>query len=137
LLRVLRFKEFVMPRIALPHFPHITPQAIKQMDSAKTLAGMLLAAVLAALLVVADQLIETWADGHLLVGWVALWTAAFAALALLAPSLRQLSSTLALTVARWSQAAKQRRLENQMWDYARQDPRVMSDLQLALQRDEE
>ena len=41
------------------------------------LAGMLLAAVLAALLVVADQLIETWANGHLLLVWVALWTVAF------------------------------------------------------------
>ena len=43
--------------------------------------GMLLAAVLAALLVVADQLIETWVDGHLLLMWVALWTVTFTMLA--------------------------------------------------------
>src|SRR3990167_6223937 len=60
-------------------------------DNSRSLAGMLLAAVVAALLVVADQLIETWADGHLLVVWVALWSVAFAALALLAPPLRQLA----------------------------------------------
>ena len=34
----------------------------KRFDSAKGLAGALLAAIVAALLVVADQLVETWAN---------------------------------------------------------------------------
>ncbi len=104
-------------------------------DSSKTLAGMLLAAVMAALLVVADQVIDTWADGHLLAGWVALWTVAFAALALLAPPLRQLASAMAATMTRWAQAAKQRRLEERMWEFARHDPRVMAELRAAMTRD--
>lgn len=100
-------------------------------DGSRTLAGMLLAAVVAALLVVADQLIETWADGHLLVVWVALWTIAFAALALLAPPLRLLADSAAVTLARWSKARAQRRSDEVIWLTAQQDYRVMQDLQMA------
>ena len=105
-------------------------------DSSRTLAGMLLAAVVAALLVVADQLIETWADGHLLVVWVALWTIAFAALALLAPPLRLLADSAAVTLARWSKERAQRRSDEVIWLTAQQDYRVMQDLQMAGLRSE-
>lgn len=97
----------------------------------KALAGMLLAAVLAALLVVADQLIDIWVDGHLLAGWVALWTVTFAALAVLAPPLRHWAGATAALIARRVQAAKQRSMEEQMWEHARHDPRVMAELQTA------
>ena len=69
-------------------------QIQKDFDGTRSLAGALLAAMVAALIVVADQLIETWADGHLLLAWVALWGIAFAALALLAPTTRKLSFRL-------------------------------------------
>eukprot|EP01030_Chromulinospumella_sphaerica_P032877 gene32877-33678_t len=73
-----------------------TPRARREtVEASRTLSGMLLAAVLSALLVVADQVIDTWVDGHMLAAWVALWTVAFAALALLAPPLRKVSSGLA------------------------------------------
>ncbi len=93
---------FAMARFSEPHLAsashaprNTSPLMIGNMGSAldgsRVLAGMLLAAGLAALLVVADLVISAWSDGHLLAGWVALWTLAFAALAVLAPSLRQLS----------------------------------------------
>ena len=75
---------------AAPAVQSATPA--RKTAGSRTLAGMLLAAVLSALLVVAGQVIDTWTDGHLLAGWVALWTVAFAALALLAPPLRKMSS---------------------------------------------
>lgn len=53
---------------------------------------MLFAAIVAALVVVAEQLISTWAEGHLLVVWVSLWMVVFTALALSMPSLRQIST---------------------------------------------
>jgi hypothetical protein len=96
---------------------------------------MLLAAVMAALLVAADQVIDTWADGHLLAGWVALWTVAFAALALLAPPLRQVSTVMASMFSTWARAGKLRRQEESMWEYARRDPRVMAELQSAWTRE--
>jgi hypothetical protein len=106
------------------------------LDTSRSLAGMLLAAVVAALLVVADQLIETWADGHLLVVWVGLWTVAFTALALLAPPLRQLTATLAGWLTHWAAARAQQRSDNALWACAQQDSRVMRDLQVASMRDE-
>jgi chromate transport protein ChrA len=142
-------KEFPMFRIALPHFVQFSvgthraagviakAGAVRNADESKTLAGMLLAAALAALLVVADQLIEMWADGHLLLGWVALWTVTFAALALLAPPLRQLTSVLASAVTRWSNEAKERRIEEKMWEYASQDYRVMAEIQQAAARSQD
>lgn len=107
----------------------------KESEGSRTLAGMLLAAVMAALLVAADQVIDTWADGHLLAGWVALWTVAFAALALLAPPLRQVSTAMASVFSTWARAAKLRRQEEAMWEYARRDPRVMAELQSAWTRE--
>ena len=104
-------------------------------EGSRTLAGMLLAAVMAALLVAADQVIDTWVDGHLLAGWVALWTVAFAALALLAPPLRQVSTAVASMFSTWASAAKLRRQEEAMWEYARRDPRVMAELQSAWTRE--
>ena len=107
----------------------------KDIDGSRTLAGMLLAAVMAALLVVADQVIDTWADGHLLAGWVALWTVAFAALALLAPPLRQVSTAMAAAYSKWARASALRRQEEAMWEYAQRDPRVMAELQSAWMRE--
>jgi hypothetical protein len=92
---------------------------------------MLLAAVVAALLVVADQLIDTWADGHLLVVWVALWSVAFAALAVLAPPLRQLADRSAARLTRWSQVRAQRRSDAAIWQVAQQDHRLMQELHVA------
>ena len=88
--------------------------ATPKVEGSRTLAGMLLAAVLAALLVVADQVIDTWVDGHLLVGWVALWTVAFAALALLAPPLRKMSSMASALIMRWVRASQEARMEEKL-----------------------
>lgn len=103
-------------------------------ESAVPLAGMLVAAVLAAVLVVADQLVETWADGHLLLIWVALWTVVFAALALLAPPLRQLANAMAKSVSCIAQARAQKRADDDMWRHAQTDARVMNDIQVAMTR---
>jgi hypothetical protein len=95
---------------------------------------MLLAAVLSALLVVADQLIDMWVDGHLLVGWVALWTVVFAAMALLAPPLRKVSAAASSVIMGWVRAAQERRLEEEMWEHARHDHRIMDELRHAVMR---
>jgi hypothetical protein len=110
------------------------PRASGKTEGSRTLAGMLLAAVLAALLVVADQVIDTWVDGHLLAGWVALWTVAFAALALLAPPLRKMSSAASAVIMRWVRNAQERAMEEKMWEYAHRDPRIMAELQHAVMR---
>ena len=105
-----------------------------QGEASKTLAGILLSAVLASLLVVADQVIENWADGHLLLGWVALWSLVFAGLAFCARPLRRASMAMAQAVNGWQLAAHQAREEARMWEYARLDPRVMDELRAAVAR---
>jgi hypothetical protein len=100
-------------------------------EDSRPLAGMLLAAVMAALLVAADQVIDSWVDGHLLAAWVALWTVTFAALALLATPLRQVANTGARWVAAWSHARAAQQAEEQMWEFARHDPRVMMEIRMA------
>ena len=120
---------------------HPSPLMIGSMGSAldgsRSLAGMLLAAAMAALLVVADQMIDTWADGHWLAGWVALWTAAFAALALLAPPLRQVSALLARGVVGHMADLRAARTEARMWELASHDPRVMEEIRAAMARQAE
>jgi hypothetical protein len=55
-------------------------------------------------------------------------------LALLAPPLRQLSTAMASAVTRWSNEAKARRSEEQMWEYASKDYRIMAEIQQAAAR---
>ena len=135
------FKELTMTQVlsstyfaSAPVAPSVSVRTSGKTEGSRTLAGMLLAAVLSALLVVADQVIDTWADGHLLAGWVALWTVAFAALALLAPPLRKVSSVASAVITGWVRAAQERRMEETMWEYAHRDPRIMAELQHAVMR---
>ncbi len=114
-------------------FPLVKRRAAKP-EAAKLQAGMLLSAVLAAILVVANQLIETWADGHLLVIWVTLWTVVFATLAWLAPVLRRSLSAAVASVSLWVQARAARRADAALWCHAQADARVMGDVQSAIDR---
>lgn len=138
-------KEFALARLAQPFtLPrskeqggsegHWVESSQDAMDGSRTLAGMLLAAVLAAFLVVADQVIDTWSDGHMLMAWVALWTVAFAVLALMAPPLRLAASVMAQAINRLMCALAVRRNEQQIWDVAATDYRAMADLRAARDR---
>ena len=106
----------------------------KAQEKARPLAGMLLAAGMAALLVTADQVINSWTDGHILAAWVALWTVTFAALAILATPLSKMSNAGATWVSAQLQARKARIEEAQMWEMASQDPRVLADIRMAWAR---
>jgi len=123
------------PRKTTPSSQQIAGNMGSALDGSRTLAGMLLAAAMAALLVVADQVIDTWSDGHLLAGWVALWTVAFAALALLTPPLRQIAAFTAGGFVAYFAEARARRKEARMWAAARHDPRVMDEIRAAMVRD--
>lgn len=108
--------------------------AAARLDGAKGLAAMLLAAMVAALVVLGDQLISTWADEHLLVAWIALWVVAFSAVALLASSSRQLASRMAMAWTARREHARRARADERLWALAQTDGRVMADLQAAISR---
>jgi hypothetical protein len=111
--------------------------AYRNFDGARGLATFLLAAVVSGLLLTANQLIDTWADGHLLAAWVALWTVAFATLALAAGPIRRTVLSVkdfdgSAMYAAWSARRKLRLHDEKMWDYARQDARLMADIMRAI-----
>ncbi len=113
------------------------------LDGTKALSALLLAAMVSALVVVADRLIDTWADGHLMVTWVALWLVGFAALAVfagaarqLAVAGRQLSGAAMSRLDAWSERVAHAKADERLWALAQTDPRLMADLTAAMSRSE-
>ena len=102
-----------------------------------TLAAMLLAAIVAAFVVVADQMMDIWADGHLLAAWVALWAVAFAAVGLFAGVSKTLAMQMKQGLNVWSARMAQRRSDERLWAIAKMDARLMSELQTAMSRSDE
>jgi hypothetical protein len=111
--------------------------AYRKFDGARGVATFLLAAVVSGLILAANQLIDTWADGHLLAAWIALWTVAFAALALAASPIRRAVMSAknfdgSALYAAWSARRKARIADEKMWEYARHDKRLMADIMRAV-----
>ncbi len=107
----------------------------RRMSGGRGLAAALLAGSVAAVLVVAFQVMDSLAEGHLLVIWMGVWLAGFAALALLASPSRQLAAFLRHSVQSQLQRLARERADARMWAVACSDPRVMSDLLVASQRE--
>ena len=102
-------------------------------------ASLLLAAIVAALLVVANQVIDTWTEGHLLfawsamwLAWIAMWTIAFAALALAARPMRGAVDRLGIQLRHWAAARRAAEQDEKLWQTALSDPRVMADISRAM-----
>ncbi len=98
------------------------------------LATLLLAAVVSALLVLANEVIGNWSEGHLLAAWIVLWSVAFAGLALLATPARQLAHQARSRWAGWQQARRTAANEARIWSMAQMDGRLMADLSRAMDR---
>ncbi len=101
------------------------------------LSVLFLAALVAAMVVLADRLISTWADEHLFLAWVLLWVVVFASLALFADAARVMARRAGAKLDRWSRSRAEARAEARMWDIARSDPRVMQELMLIQARETE
>ncbi len=100
------------------------------------LATLLLSAIAAAIMVVAYQVMDSMAEGHLLVMWIALWAVAFAALALFAGTARNVAVRLKAGLDGWSRSLAEARADQRLWAMAQKDARVMADLQVAATRQE-
>jgi hypothetical protein len=75
------------------------------------LAKLFLSAVVAAVMVVAYQVMDSVAEGHLLLMWLALWAVAFAALAVLSQSASHLAARLMGHADRASRGFSKARLD--------------------------
>jgi hypothetical protein len=102
------------------------------MVSPRGAASLLLAAIVSALLVVANQVIDTWSQGHLMVAWIALWTVAFAALALAAGPVRHAVKRVRTGLRQWAVARREAEQDEKLWQVALTDARVMADISRAM-----
>lgn len=107
----------------------------RNFDGARGTASLLLAAFVSALLVVANQLVDTWTDGHLLAAWVMLWAVAFAALAVFASPARRVGQAVREGLRGWAAARRQAVEDERLWQIALTDARVMADLSRAMSQD--
>ena len=136
--------SFIQPSFPLQHPGVVRVEAAvdavrtlgKGFDSTRSLSVMLLAAMVSALVVVADQLIDTWADGHLFAAWVAFWMIGFAVMAMCAAPARRLTARALGALNAWSARTAIARADARLWKIAQADPRVMADLNAALERKE-
>ena len=101
------------------------------------LATLLLSAMAAAVMVVAYEVMDSVAEGHLLVMWIALWAAAFVSLAVFAIPARNLATRLKVGLDDWSRALAEARADERLWAAVKTDARVMADLQAAASRHDE
>lgn len=106
--------------------------AASHFDSARGAASLLLAAVVSALLVVANQVIDTWSEGHLLAAWMVLWLVAFGALALLASPARRAGVALRSAALSWAENRRRAAEDERTWQIALRDPRIMVELNHAM-----
>ncbi len=102
----------------------------------RPLAALLLAAAVAALAVAADRLMASWADEHLLATWVALWAVVFAGSLVLAGTMRRVAQRVVLSLDAWARQRAEARAEARALILARQDPRLMAEIQAARDRAE-
>lgn len=98
------------------------------------LAGLLHSAIVAAFMVVAYQVMDSVAEGHLLVMWIALWVVAFAALAFFANTARHLAARITVGLDRWSRNLAAARADERLWAMAKVDSRIMAELQTVMSR---
>lgn len=128
----------ISPRLGQPAVKDRPVSGMYQIQSkafgARSLSALLLAAVVAAMVVLADQLVSTWADGHLMLAWVMLWVVVFASLALFAETARSVARRMMGSLDAWSKSLADARAEARLWDVARSDPRIMAELRQAEMR---
>ena len=109
------------------------PRNVSGKRGVALLLGSALAAAVAA---VAYEVMDSADESHLLMIWMALWVALFAVLALFAGTLRTAGQHLRSSLDDWSRSIAEARADQRLWAIARQDDRVMADLQCAMSRSE-
>ena len=112
-------------------------QQVPQDVSGKRGVALLLgSALVAAVVAVAYEVMDSADESHLLMIWMALWILLFAVLALFATSLRAAGQHVKSSLDDWSRSIAEARSDQRLWAIARQDDRVMADLQAAMSRND-
>jgi hypothetical protein len=107
---------------------------VSRLDGSRTFVAMVVAAVVAGLLVVANHVIDTITDGHLFAAWLGLWAIGFVAMALIAQPARHLARKLRVAAASWREARRLAAQDAHLWETALRDERVMAEIRAAKSR---
>jgi len=110
-------------------------QIKRNFSTTRSLTMLLLSAMAAAVMVVAYQVMDSMADGHLLALWIGLWAVAFATLAAFASTARHLVVKAKTGLDAWSRNIATKRADERLWAMAKTDTRLMADLQAVMTRD--
>jgi hypothetical protein len=125
------------PGVARVESAIASAQHIKRnFSGTRGLAILLLSAIAAAVMVVAYQVMDSVAEGHLLVLWTGLWAVAFAMVAVCASSVRAVAASIKAPLDAWSRNLAAKRADQRLWAMAKTDARVMADLQHAMTRND-
>lgn len=126
------------PGVARVESALASAQQIKRnFSTTRSLAMLLLSAIAAAVMVVAYQVMDSLAEGHLLALWIGLWAVAFATLAAFASTARHLVVKAKTGLDDWSRSIASKRADERLWAMAKTDARLMADLQAVMTRDTE
>ncbi len=106
----------------------------KRFDPTRSMAAMLFAAVVAAILLAANTLIAEISEGHLLLAWIAMWLICFAGLVLLAKPIGEFARSLRVSYAAWSKKRHTAAQDAKFWQAASSDARVMAEIRAAMAR---
>ncbi len=128
------YKIYTTAKSVLGTLPTLPAVNTAPRSSSKTLANLLLAAGVAALVVGVDQMIDSWAESHVVAAWLALWAVAVLAIVVLRGLTRHLAQNLMTGLDAWSAHVARSRADERLWSMAQTDPRLMSDLQVAMDR---
>jgi hypothetical protein len=89
--------------------------------------------MVAAALAVAESVIASHSEGHLLAAWIALWAVAFASIAMFAGREGGFVAALAQSIANRNDRRARRSADQAYLALARRDPRIMEELIAAAQ----
>lgn len=106
------------------------PRALPLTNNLRAMAAMLMAVALAVLAVAADQLVDTWEDNHLMLGWIAACALVLGSAYLAVPALRRAYQT-------WSAGRAEARSFARFMAMASVDPRLMAEYEAARLRAEQ
>ncbi len=106
----------------------------KRWSSISGVAALLLTSIVAAVLVVAYEVMDSVVEGHLLVMWMALWALAFVGLALYSGTVRNIVARIKGGLDSWARGQAKARADERLWVIAKTDTRVMADLHAAITR---
>lgn len=105
---------------------------VRELSRRASVSSFVLAAFVAAVVVVANEVVSIWTDGHLLAAWIVMWVIAFGALAVFAAPARRAGAGLRNALARWQAARRQAADDRILWQAAMADARVMADIRVAM-----